>query len=134
MKTNRYDRGAIMRRAWEIARETREADAQKAHDRDVSRFGERIVHNRTLAAHLAETHADFASAMKQAWAEAKARCEGGASRPAPSCALTVIRSGAPATRSMRIARVFGMVKHAYRRGQRALRFLDRHFIPEGRAA
>ncbi len=73
MKKCKFNRGDIMRRAHEIARLQSRADAQKAHDRDVSRLGYRIVHNREFSAHLAETRADIAAAMKQAWAEAKDR-------------------------------------------------------------
>jgi len=130
MKTKHvYDRREIMRAAHRIARETREADARKAHDRDVSRIGDRIVHNRTLAAHLAETRVDFADAMKQAWADAKRA----AAQPAPGHALTIIRSGAPVSRRrLRIGRAFRLAVRVLRAVPGALRFLSDRFIPERR--
>jgi len=129
MNKTPFDRGAIMRRAWEIAHETRAADAQKAHARDVSRIGDRIIHNRTLAAHLAETRVDIASAMKQAWAEAKITSP----QPATNRALTIIRAGAPAPRRrLRLGRVIRMAARALRAVPGALRFLSDRFIPEQR--
>jgi hypothetical protein len=66
-----YDRGKIMRRAWEIARQKREEIARTAYDSDVRIVGSRIIHGKTLKAHLAGTPIDLAGAMKIAWAEAK---------------------------------------------------------------
>jgi hypothetical protein len=128
-----FDRAAIMRRAHEIARLQRRADAQRAYDRDVSRLGNRVVHNRTLEAHLAEAHADFAEAMKQAWREAKEARAAPAQR-SPDRALILVSAGVPAPRRHGVARAIRMMAQAVRAVPRVLRFLERHFIPQDRRA
>jgi hypothetical protein len=101
-----YNRRDIMRRAHEIARETRLAAARETFDLDVRVVGARIIHNRPLSAHIAATPANFSAAMKQAWAEAKH------APPQASRALSIVtaRPGALAPlRRLRIARVFRLM-------------------------
>jgi hypothetical protein len=66
-----YDRGKIMRRAWEIARKIRAERARKACDLQTHVVGSRIIPAKTYKDVLAETPIDLAAALKLAWAEAK---------------------------------------------------------------
>lgn len=50
-----YNRSAVMRRAWKIAREEREKRARMAFDLDVRIVGSRIIHTKAYEAFLAET-------------------------------------------------------------------------------
>lgn len=112
-----YDRGKIMRRAHQIAREARKAKAQAAYDLDVRVIGSRIIHNKTLAAHIAATPVDFSTAMKDAWREAR-----GEQLAPRSTALVVMGARAVAhPRRMRFARVFRLLSGV-------ARFLGAHWI------
>jgi hypothetical protein len=66
-----YDRGKIMRRAWEIARKARAERARKACDLQTHVVGSRIIPAKNYKDVLAETPIDLAAALKLAWAEAK---------------------------------------------------------------
>jgi len=123
---NVYNRGLIMRRAWEIARARREEIARDAHAKcGVSVIGGRVIFARTFEAVLAETPIDLAAAMKAAWAEAKR----GEAAPAAASrnALVVMRRGelAPMRRRFRFSRVLPLLA-------RIGRFISSRYI--GRAA
>jgi len=122
---HRFDRVAIMRRAHQIARETREADARQAYDLDARLIGARRVNTRPFQTYLAATPIDFSAALKSAWAEAK-RANDQRSR---ANALVVMRpAGALAPlRRLRFARVVRLMSTV-------ARFLNRHFIPSRHAA
>lgn len=66
-----FDRGKIMRRAWEIARKTRAERARKACDLQTHVVGSRIIPAKNYQDVLAETPVDLAAALRLAWAEAK---------------------------------------------------------------
>ncbi|PPQ34757.1 hypothetical protein SAMN06265338_14013 [Rhodoblastus acidophilus] len=122
---HRFDRAAIMRRAHQIARETRETAARQAYDLDARLIGARRVNTRPFQAYLAATPIDFGAALKTAWADAK-RVAGQQSR---ANALVVMRpAGALAPlRRLRFARVVRLMSSV-------ARFLNRHFIPSRHAA
>jgi hypothetical protein len=66
-----YNRGEIMRDAWRKARQQREEVARRAHATGARIVGSRIIYARPFEDVLAETPLDLASAMKEAWADAK---------------------------------------------------------------
>jgi len=107
-----YNRREIMRRAHQIARETREAIARKAWEDSREVICGKITHTRTLKACLAATPVDFSAAMKAAWAEAK-RGEPARGVVDRSRALVVLRpTGALATRRprFRFSRVLPLLR------------------------
>jgi hypothetical protein len=98
-----YNRAAIMRRAWQIARERREDIARRAYDAEVRIISSRIIHAKPFSTFLAETPLDLAGAMRTAWAEAKQ----GAAAPSAN-AVAIVREGAlaPMRRRLRAGRVW----------------------------
>jgi len=117
-----YNRGDIMRRAHQIARETREETARRAYAADATVVCGRPSHSRAFKTFLAETPTDFSAAMKAAWAEAKRAND----QPAHSGALAVVNPArgplalaGERLRSVDLAALF----------MTAARFLDRHLIP-----
>jgi hypothetical protein len=116
-----YDRGAIMRRSWQLAREAREEAARKAFDLDVRIVGARIIHNRPLAAFIAAIPIDLGAAQKLAWAEAKGVFSHNGNNLGG--ALTVVRHhGALAPLRRRLSRVWPLLIAA-------ARWLNSRFIP-----
>jgi hypothetical protein len=66
-----FNRRAIMRRAWELARQAREEKARRAFDLGARVVGARIIYARTYAECLASTPLDLGAAQRAAWAEAR---------------------------------------------------------------
>jgi len=122
-----YNRRQIMRRAHQIARETREAKARKDWEDSFEVICGRPVHTKSMKACLVDTPLDISSAMKEAWAEAK-RGEPARGAVDRSRALVVLRpAGALAARrrGFRLARVLPLLA-------RVARFIGARYI--GRAA
>ena len=82
-----YDRGKIMRRAWEIARKTRAERARKACDLQTHVVGSRIIPAKNYKDVLAETPIDLAAALNSRGLRPSATMRIRRNRPRRCCSL-----------------------------------------------
>lgn len=68
---HQVSRAAIMRRAWQLARQRREESARQVFDLGARIVGARVIHARSFDECLAATKLDLGAAQKLAWREAK---------------------------------------------------------------
>lgn len=122
-----FDRSAICKRAHQIKAERRQKLAERVYAAEARVVAGKPWHPRTFAQVLKATPCDFSDAMKSAWAEAKSTQNRKARRASKSAALAIVGSH---IRGLDVAKLLSSVAAI---AAAAVRWADRHFIPERQA-